>query len=168
MKKLIQVILVFTAIRLSLFGLNAQNLYVLPTNSAQTSYSLSEIKEITFANRNIFIAKGTDTAQFPLANLQYMSFIDYGDVSIAENNGTDEIKLYPNPTSDYLVLCLENIEIKANTKYELYDIYGKILQQFDIHSDNTIINIADMSPALYILKIVVADKEIKSFKIIKK
>ena len=156
------------AINLSFLEMQAQNLYVLPTNSTQKSYSLSEIKEISFAKRNIYIAKSADTVQFSLANLQYLSFIDYGDVSIAENNDTDGIKLFPNPTTDYLVLCLENIEIKAITKYGLYDINGKILKQSNIQSNNTIIHIADMPPAVYILKIVASDEKVKSFKIIKK
>ena len=168
MKNLKQIILVFMAIGLSFLGIQAQNLYVLPTNSAKISYSISGIKDITFANRNIYIAKSADTVQLSLANLQYLSFIDYRDVSIAENNDVDGIKLYPNPTIDYLVLRLENIEIKENTKYELYDINGKILEQSDIQSNNTIVHIADFPSALYVLKIVEADKEIKSFKIIKK
>ena len=168
MKNITQIILLITAISLPFLGLQAQNVYVLPTNAAQKSYPLSEIKEISFANRNIYIAKSTDTVQFPLADLQYLSFIDYGDVSIAENTGTDGIKLYPNPTTDYLVLSLVSVEIKENIRYELYDINGKIVRQSDIHSENTIIQIADMSPAVYVLKITETDKEIKSFKIIKK
>lgn len=156
----------FTFIILQVFALQAQKLYVCTTNNIQNAYLLSEIREITFANRHMYIGS-TDTAlvRIPLVNIQFLSFKDYGGVSIAENTDLTAVKLYPNPSADYLILQWENSTTES--KYELYDMYGKMLQQSDIQENNTIISIAELPPAIYVLKIIVADKEVKSLKIIK-
>lgn len=144
----------------------AQDLYILTTDASQKKFPLSEIKEITFANRRIDIAIPVNTiTNFPLKNLQFLSFKDYSGVSIAESADLTAIKLYPNPSADYLTLHLEDI---TAAKYELYDVNGKNLQQSCISSDFTTIDISNLPSAVYILRICEENKEIKSFKIIKK
>jgi hypothetical protein len=74
--------------------------------------------------------------------------------------------VYPNPTTDYLVLKVENYD-KQNLSYQLIDYNGKSLENKKIISSETIIVLSLFVPAAYFLKVMDDNKEIKIFKIIK-
>lgn len=86
-------------------------------------------------------------------------------------NDTKGIKLsvstYPNPTNDYFTLEIKDFEL-LKLNYQLYDINGKLLQSEKITGNLTNIAMNNLKPATYLLKISQDNKEIKSFKIIKK
>ncbi len=75
-------------------------------------------------------------------------------------------KVYPNPTSDYLILRIEDFE-RPDLSYELTDMSGKPLQSKIITDKETQINTMDFVPATYFLKVKENSQEIKTFKIIK-
>ncbi len=77
-----------------------------------------------------------------------------------------EFTVYPNPTTDFLKLNVENHELK-NLCYQLYDINGNLLQKKEIINKETVIQTSDLAPAAYYLQISDNEKEIKTFKIIK-
>jgi hypothetical protein len=74
---------------------------------------------------------------------------------------------FPNPATDFVRLSIRNYEIQ-DLKYQLFDINGSMVQQEKIVSDETNISMQSMLPATYFLKITRGNKEIKTFKIIKK
>lgn len=78
-----------------------------------------------------------------------------------------ECMVYPNPTTDILTLKIENYN-HENLSYLLYDISGKVLKNEKLTENETSIPMADFVPAIYFLKVTDNQKEIKSFKIIKK
>jgi hypothetical protein len=73
----------------------------------------------------------------------------------------------PNPTSDYLTL---EIEGKVTTQYiaSLYDMNGKLLLSEKITGNQTSIVMSNLLPSTYFLKVIQGNKEVKTFKIIKK
>ena len=73
---------------------------------------------------------------------------------------------YPNPTTDYLTLRIDEFEI-SNLSYQLYDINGKLLQNEKITSDQTSIVMSNLVPSSYFVKVIQGNKEVKTFKIIK-
>jgi hypothetical protein len=77
------------------------------------------------------------------------------------------ITAYPNPTNNNLLLNISNFDI-SNLYYELYDMNGKILLKQKVISNETNIVMSNLLPATYFLKLIQENKEIKSFKIIKK
>ncbi len=77
-----------------------------------------------------------------------------------------EFSVYPNPTSDFLLLKAENYNIE-NLNYQLYDINGSIIQNGEIVNQETIIETGILPPAAYYLRITDNGKEIKIFKIVK-
>jgi len=77
-----------------------------------------------------------------------------------------EIATYPNPTTDFLILKVENL-INVSLSYQLYDMMGKLLENKKLTGNETIILMANYIPAIYLLKIYDSQKEIKTFKIIK-
>ncbi|HRU72493.1 MAG TPA: T9SS type A sorting domain-containing protein [Paludibacteraceae bacterium] len=77
------------------------------------------------------------------------------------------ITIYPNPTTDYLTLRIDKFEI-SNLSYQLYDMDGKLCQNEKITGNQTSIAMSNLVPATYFVKVVQGNKEIKTFKIIKK
>jgi len=81
------------------------------------------------------------------------------------------VSAYPNPTTDYLTLSIDN-SVKINhdlsqLSYQLYDMNGKLLQSEIITGNQTSIVMSNFIPATYFVKIVQESKEVKTFKIIK-
>lgn len=73
---------------------------------------------------------------------------------------------YPNPTTDYLVLKVENYDIE-NLSYQLSDIDGKLLEILKPEGNETFIVMSNFVPAIYFLKVIQNNKELKTFKIVK-
>jgi len=77
------------------------------------------------------------------------------------------VNAFPNPTQNDLTLTVENLNL-STLSFQLYDLEGKLLQKEKITSFTTIISMATFLPATYFLKVMQGNKEIKTFKIIKK
>lgn len=90
---------------------------------------------------------------------------------LTDTDGTNSIKLflnvYPNPTTDVLFLDINDYPIE-NIKYQLFDIEGKIILDNKILSKQTTIQTGNLASATYLLVVTDGNKEIKTFKIIKK
>jgi hypothetical protein len=77
------------------------------------------------------------------------------------------VSAYPNPTIDYLTLEVKDFEL-STLYYKLYDMTGKLIQNEKITGSMTIIVMSNLAPATYFVKVMQSNKEIKTFKIIKK
>ncbi len=75
--------------------------------------------------------------------------------------------VYPNPTTDFLVLKIEEHNIVNNMSYQLFDANGRLLKIQKITDNETIINMVQFSAGTYFLKIVDKKQDIKTFKILK-
>ena len=80
--------------------------------------------------------------------------------------------VYPNPSSDYIRLKIENHET-GNLIYQLFDMRGILLEEKKIESNETTILMQNYFQGIYFLKVVKADKSVteklmKTFKVIKK
>ncbi len=62
----------------------------------------------------------------------------------------DEVKIYPNPTSNYLFIELPTVN---NDLYSIYDINGRLLLKGDLASENNRIDISKLNSGVYILKV---------------
>jgi hypothetical protein len=78
-----------------------------------------------------------------------------------------ELSVYPNPATDFIKLKIKNYEV-LNLRYQLYDINGSLLQDNKVEGNETSIVMQPLLPSTYILKITQGNKEVKTFKIIKK
>ncbi|MBN2669392.1 MAG: T9SS type A sorting domain-containing protein [Bacteroidales bacterium] len=76
------------------------------------------------------------------------------------------VTAYPNPTTDYLTLEVNEFEI-SNLSYQLYDISGKLLQSEKIKGNQTSIVMNNLVPATYFVKVIQRNRDVKTFKIIK-
>lgn len=88
-------------------------------------------------------------------------------IAIEEAKGINlSVSAYPNPTTDYLTLRIDEFEI-SNLSYQLYDMNGKLLQSEKITGNQTSIVMSNLVLANYFVKVIQGSRELKTFKIIK-
>jgi hypothetical protein len=88
-------------------------------------------------------------------------------VSIYENPELNfEINAFPNPTSDYLNVVISGRNYDKMI-YSLFDVSGKLIDSRHIVSENTEVIFSHLPVAVYVLRIIQGDQELKSFRIIK-
>ncbi len=123
------------------------------------SYTVGQIFYTTITGTNGSVAQGV---QQPFE----ISVVN----SIGETQGISLICLaYPNPATNFLTLKVDastTLNIQS-LSYQLYDINGKLLECKKLEGSETTISMEKFSPAIYFLKVIQSNKEIKTFKIIK-
>jgi hypothetical protein len=77
-----------------------------------------------------------------------------------------ECSAFPNPATDFLVIKVENYEVK-DLSYRLYDINGNLLENKKIEGNETQILMRKFASGAYFIKVTDNIKEVKTFKIIK-
>jgi hypothetical protein len=74
--------------------------------------------------------------------------------------------VYPNPTTDYLLLKVVNYDI-SKLRYSLFDIAGKDLGNRQIQAAESRIEMRNYPSGTYLLNITEANQTIKTIKIVK-
>ena len=130
-------------------------------SGGSASYSVGQVAYQTHTGTNGSVAQGV---QQPY-EISVVTAIEE-----AENINLS-IKAYPNPTTDYIKLSVdENIKTRYSSSqlsYQIYDMRGKLLQSKKITGNVTRIFMNNFVPATYFVKILDKNKELKTFKIIK-
>jgi hypothetical protein len=78
-----------------------------------------------------------------------------------------EAVIYPNPTSDQVMLTITDIAL-TDLSYVLLDIQGKVVSNAKINTTDTRVSLQGLSVGTYVLKVNQKNSELKTFKIIKK
>ncbi|VXB93923.1 conserved exported hypothetical protein [Flavobacterium sp. 9AF] len=121
------------------------------------SYSVGQIVYTTNFGTTGSVAQGV---QQPYEISEVLSIDNF-------SNLIQEVKIFPNPTSDILTLNFINSN-NHSIDYELIDINGKRLKSEKNIPNEINISIASFPSTIYYLKIKHQDSEVKTFKIIKK
>jgi hypothetical protein len=77
-----------------------------------------------------------------------------------------EIKVYPNPTSDYVTVHFSKVMEKPT--YLLFDLSGRLIEQKNIETTDAKIDMTGYAGGSYILKLNSGQQPLQSFKIIKR
>ena len=125
-------------------------------NNGSISYSIGQIDYVSSSNGSIFINQGLQQP-FEIVTLSGNEII----------NITISAQVYPNPTANNLIISLQNYNYE-NLTYKLFDVRGREIINGIISNSETIVNMQPYASAAYILKLSKKNKEIKSFKILKK
>jgi len=126
-------------------------------SGGSASYSVGQVVYTTNTGTNGSVAQGV---QQPFE----ISVV----TAIEEAKGINlSVSAYPNPTTDYLTLSIKEFDI-SNVSYQLLDMNGKLLQNEKITGNQTSIVMSNLVPATYFVKVTESNKEVKTFKIIKK
>jgi len=157
-KLLLSVVLL---IGLGLSGLQAQEAIPASGGNASgsggtTSYTVGQVVYTTNTGTNGSVAQGV---QQPY-EISVVSGIEQAkDINLI-------CSAYPNPTTDFLTLNVENYD-NENLSYQLFDISGKLLENKKLTSNETTISMTNIVSAIYFLKVMENQIEVKTFKIIK-
>ncbi len=79
------------------------------------------------------------------------------------------LSVYPNPTTDFLTLKVDastTLSIQSMS-YQLFDISGKLLENKKLTGNEISIDMKNLVPSTYFVKVTDSNKEVKTFKIIK-
>ena len=120
-----------------------------------SSYSVGQLVYTTSSGSNGTLTQGIQQSieLFSLSNPKFTGL-------------TLKLATYPNPTTDYIILKLEDSHLNDLT-YTMYDIQGKTIAKGKALAESTQISMQHLETGTYILKINQSSKELKSFKIIK-
>jgi hypothetical protein len=72
---------------------------------------------------------------------------------LPKDSGKLKITLYPNPFSSAINISVNKDSEVVGHLLKLYDISGKLYLSQIIQSQNTILNVSNLAPGMYILKI---------------
>jgi len=161
MKKSCLATMIVTFLSLFAYGLFAQETVTTSGGNATgsggtVSYTIGQVAYSTNTNTAGTVTQGV---QQPYEILVVTGLEEAKGINL-------EFSVYPNPTSDFLKLRVENYKLE-NLVYQLYDSNGSLLQNGEIKNKETVIRTGDLAPAAYYLRISANEKEIKTFKIIK-
>lgn len=126
-------------------------------SGGSSSYTVGQVFYHTYTGTNESVAEGV---QQPYEISIHIGIEHTEGIQLSCN-------IYPNPTQNYLNLKVENYDI-SNLVYQLYDISGKLITEQKIIGNETKINMLSLAPAVYFLRIMDKDKNIKTFRVIKR
>jgi hypothetical protein len=126
-------------------------------SGGSVSYSVGQVVYTTNTGTNSSVAQGV---QQPFEISVVTSIEQAKSISL-------QCSAYPNPTIDFLTLKVENFQL-STLNFQLFDIRGKLLVSKKVENSETTIAMSNFVSATYFLKVTQANKEIKTFKIIKK
>ena len=124
------------------------------TTSGNISYTVGQLDYVGLKN---------NTAQI---NLGVQQAYVISTVSVVEVLKAKFITVYPNPTSDNIVIDIKSQEF-LNPMVRLFNIEGKLLIEEKIFQDKFILHLRDFPVSSYFVKVYDQQNEIETFKIIK-
>ena len=141
--------------------LTAQEAFVASGNKAtgtggSLSYSVGQLITSTQTTANTTIAIGIQ---------QPLQIVTLSNPEIRSIQLT--AKAYPNPSTDFVVLSLKDNDFEG-MKYALYSLNGGLIAEALISEAETSVDLRELSVGTYVLCVTQHQKEIKTFKIIKK
>ena len=154
-------ILLALSIFICVLTINAQNAISASGGDAKgsggkSSYTIGQIVYTTNTGMTASVAKGV---QQPY-EISVITEVDQPkDISLI-------IKVYPNPTSDLLILRIEANDI-ANFSYWIYGFYGNLISTKKILTKESLIDLGNQVSGTYYLKVTLNNKKIRLIKIIK-
>jgi hypothetical protein len=120
------------------------------------NYSVGQVAYTTQLGSNGSVAQGVQQAYV----ISVVTGIDKA-IGISLN-----VTAYPNPTTDYLTIKTQNVELESLV-YQLIDLNGKEIESNLMAKPEASISMLNLASGIYYVKVSSHKKEVKTFKIIK-
>ena len=120
-----------------------------------TSYSVGQVAYTTNTGTNGSVAQGVQQP-YEISTT----------VGIDETSINLELSVYPNPTTNYLTLKVDNFEL-STLNFQLIDLQGKVIENKKVNANSTTITMETLPKATYFLTVTDNKNTVKTFKIIK-
>jgi hypothetical protein len=140
------------------------NLYVYGTDGSKQSFSLDEVRKLTFTATELVINKQSgDPVSVLFTDLRCFSLKDDLYTGIATPKAVAEISVYPSLVTDQVTVT----NAKTITGFSLYNLQGQQLLQLAPESQEVTVSLASYPAGVYLLRIV-DETGITTKKVIKK
>jgi hypothetical protein len=123
-------------------------------SGGSVAYSVGQIVYTTSTGTTGSVAQGVEQAY------------EIYSVGIKETALNISLSIFPNPTSDYLTLKVEDYNNEA-LSYHLIDEQGKLVLNQQITNQDTQLAMSTLARGAYFINVLQANKKIQTFKIIK-
>ena len=123
-------------------------------SGGSVAYSVGQIVYTTSTGSTGSVAQGVEQAY------------EIYSVGIKETSLNISLSVFPNPTSDFLTLKVDDYNNEA-LNYTLLDEQGKLVFNEQITTQDTQVAMSTLARGSYFINIVQANKKIQTFKIIK-
>ena len=123
-------------------------------SGGSVAYSVRQIVYTTSTGTTGSVAQGVEQAY------------EIYSVGIKETALNISLSVFPNPTSDFLTLKVQDYNNEA-LSYNLLDQQGKLVMNEQITNQETQVAMSTLARGAYFINIVQANKKIQTFKIIK-
>lgn len=87
-------------------------------------------------------------------------------VGIVEAGLNFSLSVFPNPTSNHLTLLVRDFN-NEKLQFQLYDLSGRLLLSDRVSDTHTLIPTGSLPTGVYLLNVILDNKTVQSFKIIK-
>jgi hypothetical protein len=122
--------------------------------SGSISWTLGELAVETLTTAGNILTQGFQQSRLTVTGIGDLPILDY------------EIVVFPNPASDHLIILTDK-EQHENLYYQLYDLSGKIIVQDRIRETETTIPVNNLRSAVYLLRIIEGNRQVRAFKVVK-
>ena len=123
-------------------------------SGGSVAYSVGQIVYTTSTGTTGSVAQGVEQAY------------EIYSVGIKETSLNISLSVFPNPTSDFLTLKVEDYN-NETLSFDLLDEQGKLILSEQITNQETQVAMSTLARGSYFINIVQANKQIQTFKIIK-
>ena len=123
-------------------------------SGGSVAYSVGQIVYTTSTGTTGSVAQGVEQAY------------EIYSVGITETTLNISLSVFPNPTSDFLTLKVQDYN-NEDLSYSLLDEQGKLVLNEQITTQDTQIAMSTLARGAYFINVLQANKKIQTFKIIK-
>lgn len=122
----------------------------------QISYTIGETVIQTIEKNEVMLTQG-----FHQSNLSIIAVKEFNFLAI-------DVKVYPNPTSDYITIEQITNSGVVDLSAHLFDMHGRLIKSVSANQINTQINMKAFKSATYLLKVIDSNNDFKTFRIVKR
>ena len=131
--------------------LSALDLQLHPKVGGSSSFSIANVKRLSFTGGNLIVTKkDASTSSFPLNSLGYMNFMDVATALPMQLKSV--INTYPNPVQEML-----NIEIQLSdyqtAQLEIVNLDGKVVVRKLLANPTNTVSIAELPKGMYLCRV---------------
>jgi hypothetical protein len=121
------------------------------------TYTVGQIADSVITGTNGFIIQGV---QQPYEISTVTAIEDTDDITLGYS-------VYPNPTEGIIRLVIKSFN-DGDFRFQLYDLNGTVLQDKEVADEETEISMERHTSAVFFLRVIRDNNEVKVFKIVKK
>ena len=138
-----------------LADMQAQTMYVYQDDESKSSYTLNDVRKVTFAGGEINIHRmDASASSYDLIRLKWLSFTDFTTDVIEPTTltGSDLLIAFPNPVENILYIDLSELN-NVDGRFSVLGLDGKVLlsrnvQGFGVFS----LNLSHLPKGIYICR----------------